>query len=155
VNRFVLVNSFLIISIVIRHLDYKSIMAESAFVGTQTNVVAELPPEAQRRRSSAISGRRASVVRALNVLHGGTVKNPNMKNDVSEVESNTDLSDAVFDLKQAHGETHAEGGDTRWYKPIETYEGRHRWDPTADWTEKEEKQVVRKVTAWFITIEQS
>lgn len=34
---------------------------------------------------------------------------------------------------------------SRFYKPIDTYEGLHRWDPHFEWTAKEEKQVVRRV----------
>lgn len=35
--------------------------------------------------------------------------------------------------------------DPRYYKPIPEYEGIHRWDPEFEWTEEEEKAVVRKV----------
>lgn len=35
--------------------------------------------------------------------------------------------------------------DPRYYKPIPEYEGAHRWDPDFEWTEKEEKAVVKKV----------
>lgn len=35
--------------------------------------------------------------------------------------------------------------DLRFYKPIASYEGLHRWDPYFEWTPKEEKQLVRKV----------
>ncbi|KAJ5930612.1 hypothetical protein N7466_006105 [Penicillium verhagenii] len=35
--------------------------------------------------------------------------------------------------------------DPRYYKPIESYEGYHRWDPEFEWTEEEEKAVVRKI----------
>lgn len=31
------------------------------------------------------------------------------------------------------------------YVPIDTYEGKHRFDPTAQWTEAEERKIVRKV----------
>ena len=33
----------------------------------------------------------------------------------------------------------------QYYAPIESYEGRHRYDPKFEWTPKEEKRVVRKV----------
>ena len=40
-------------------------------------------------------------------------------------------------------------GDTdsleEFYKPIDTYEGLHRYDPSFQWEPKEEKQLVRKV----------
>ena len=32
-----------------------------------------------------------------------------------------------------------------YYKPVDSYEGRHRWDPHFQWDAKEEKRVVRKV----------
>lgn len=35
--------------------------------------------------------------------------------------------------------------DPRFYKPIPEYEGIHRWDPDFDWTEEEEKRLIRKV----------
>jgi hypothetical protein len=34
-----------------------------------------------------------------------------------------------------------------YYIPIDSYEGRHRYDPTFRWEEEEEKKLVRKVTA--------
>jgi hypothetical protein len=39
----------------------------------------------------------------------------------------------------------AEGGSLEFYEPIAEYEGRHRYDPLAEWTEKEEKLLVRRV----------
>lgn len=33
----------------------------------------------------------------------------------------------------------------QFYKPIETYEGYHRWDPQFQWEGNEEKRLVRKV----------
>lgn len=35
----------------------------------------------------------------------------------------------------------------QYYKPIDSYEGRHRWDPDFAWEAKEEKRVVRKVNS--------
>lgn len=35
--------------------------------------------------------------------------------------------------------------DPQFYKPIPEYEGAHRWDPDFQWTEEEEKAVVKKV----------
>jgi hypothetical protein len=35
--------------------------------------------------------------------------------------------------------------DPRFYKPIPEYEGAHRWDPDFEWTEEEEKAVVKRV----------
>lgn len=39
-----------------------------------------------------------------------------------------------------------EAGDNHHiFRPIDSYEGLHRWDPYFQWTEQEEKKVVRKV----------
>jgi hypothetical protein len=43
------------------------------------------------------------------------------------------------------GDAFVSGGATELYEPIPEYEGRHRYDPSAEWTEKEEKVLVRKV----------
>lgn len=32
-----------------------------------------------------------------------------------------------------------------YYKPIDSYEGRHRYDPEFEWEAKEERKVVRKI----------
>lgn len=44
-------------------------------------------------------------------------------------------ADSAFDTSE----------DPRYYKPIPTYEGIHRWDPDFEWTEEEEKRLIRKV----------
>jgi hypothetical protein len=33
-----------------------------------------------------------------------------------------------------------------FYRPIDSYEGLHRWDPNFQWTETEERNIVRKVS---------
>lgn len=38
------------------------------------------------------------------------------------------------------------------YVPIDTYEGRHRFDPNFQWTEQEEKKLVRKVRCFFLYV---
>jgi hypothetical protein len=35
--------------------------------------------------------------------------------------------------------------------PHETYEGRHRYDPAATWTEQEERRVVRKTDLYLLS----
>jgi hypothetical protein len=42
--------------------------------------------------------------------------------------------------------------DARYYKPIDAYEGIHRWDPEFHWTEEEEKGVIRKVIRITLTM---
>ncbi|CAI7591859.1 unnamed protein product [Penicillium glandicola] len=39
----------------------------------------------------------------------------------------------------------ATGGSLEFYEPIPEYEGKHRYDPLAEWTEKEEKTLVRRL----------
>ena len=48
-------------------------------------------------------------------------------------------------LKVGVGIKQANVGLDQYYVPIDTYEGRHRYDPKARWTEAEEKRLVRKV----------
>lgn len=65
---------------------------------------------------------------------------------VSVLQSDSDDSAIAVGLqKQARGAAYAEGGLTKFYEPIPEYEGRHRWDPTAEWNPAEEKKLVRTV----------
>ena len=41
----------------------------------------------------------------------------------------------TFDAAEGH----------HFYRPIDSYEGLHRWDPDFQWTDDEEKKIVRKV----------
>lgn len=56
------------------------------------------------------------------------------------------------DAKVGHDGDTVEGGLERFYVPIAAYEGRHRYDPKARWTETEEKALVRRldvrICAW-------
>ena len=58
-----------------------------------------------------------------------------------ELESGSDSLEA---LPRYQG-TYDAGGDERFYRPIDTYEGRHRYDPDFQWRPEEEKKLVRKV----------
>lgn len=131
--------------------DRQSTMAEAGIVGIGSQPITELPPDVQERhcthvlanaehRRSATSGKTQPLVSAA---HGDIAKKPNQV-DIGK-ESWSQISETVLEQKQSQGETVAEGGDTQWYKPIDTYEGRHRWDPNAEWTEAEERRIVRKV----------
>ncbi|KAI9708651.1 MAG: hypothetical protein M1820_003869 [Bogoriella megaspora] len=49
-------------------------------------------------------------------------------------------------VTKRRGDTTFASRDLRNYsKPIDSYEGRHRWDPEFEWDEKEEKRLVRKI----------
>jgi hypothetical protein len=61
--------------------------------------------------------------------------------------SSADGSDEEWQKSdQYKGEGTFEAGEGHhFYRPIDSYEGLHRWDPNFQWTEKEEKRIVRKV----------
>lgn len=45
-------------------------------------------------------------------------------------------TEGTFEAREGH----------HFYRPIDSYEGLHRWDPNFQWTEQEEKKIVRKVS---------
>lgn len=53
--------------------------------------------------------------------------------------------DEFKDASQGEAATYMTADAVRFYKPIPSYEGYHRWDPYFEWEEKEEKRLVRKV----------
>jgi len=61
-------------------------------------------------------------------------------------DSGSATGSSIGDETQLQGAVYAEGGQTRFYEPIPEFEGRHRWDPHAEWTEQEEKRLIRKVS---------
>ncbi|KAF3014341.1 hypothetical protein E8E15_003623 [Penicillium rubens] len=67
--------------------------------------------------------------------------------------SNADGSDEEWQKSdQQKGEgTFGAGEGHHFYRPIDSYEGLHRWDPNFQWTEKEEKRIVRKIDARVCT----
>ena len=40
-------------------------------------------------------------------------------------------------------------GDESYYTPIDSYEGKHRYDPTFEWEPHEERKLVRKACEYF------
>ncbi|KAJ5244086.1 hypothetical protein N7489_004182 [Penicillium chrysogenum] len=67
--------------------------------------------------------------------------------------SSADGSDEEWQKSdQQKGEgTFGAGEGHHFYRPIDSYEGLHRWDPNFQWTEKEEKRIVRKIDARVCT----
>ena len=83
-----------------------------------------------------------------------------------------DATQIVAEPKDSRGTLATEGSDTEWqqsktqavkatfdltegqhfYRPIDGYEGLHRWDPDFTWTESEEKRIVRKVVPFFFLV---
>ena len=128
-------------------LQLSNIMDSGIIGSTPGLLVTEKIPESERRGSSVVSqGKRGSVFsHVLQTLSGRSEPNRNKGND----DASSAFSEGITDrsaTKQARGETFALGGETRFYKPINTYEGLHRWDPKAEWEEHEERRIVRKVS---------
>ena len=59
-------------------------------------------------------------------------------NDSRDIENEDNPDDSVFNNTKAFD----------IYKPIEKYEGRHRFDPRAVWSISEEKKLVRRVSVY-------
>jgi MFS family permease len=64
----------------------------------------------------------------------------------------TDSDEAAGDQKVTSAANESVDGLEKYYVPIDRYEGRHRYDPKATWTEAEEKSLIRRldirVCAW-------
>ena len=74
------------------------------------------------------------------------IKSPNASGDLKPSLSPS-ISDSADSSDRNHvtGDSFVVGASAEFYEPIPEYEGRHRYDPTAQWTEKEEKRLLRKV----------
>ncbi|KAL6239646.1 hypothetical protein BDW75DRAFT_249733 [Aspergillus navahoensis] len=59
--------------------------------------------------------------------------------------SETDDSDREQGRPRFKNSTFSASEDPRFYKPIDSYEGLHRWDPDFEWTDEEERRIVRKI----------
>ncbi|KAJ5182382.1 hypothetical protein N7449_012529 [Penicillium cf. viridicatum] len=67
--------------------------------------------------------------------------------------SSADGSDEEWQKSELHkGEGTFEASEGHhFYRPIDSYEGLHRWDPNFQWTETEERKIVRKIDARVCT----
>ena len=67
----------------------------------------------------------------------------------AELPSSSDTSGAGILSSAGEPNSSREAFDTagleEFYKPIDSYEGRHRYDPSFQWQPKDEQRVVRKV----------
>lgn len=59
--------------------------------------------------------------------------------------SPTSSADSAAELLDSSRKAFATDGIETFYKPIDTYEGRHRYDPDFEWDAKEEQRIVRQV----------
>lgn len=65
--------------------------------------------------------------------------------DESQDAASTNLK-VLREAGYTKGDAFVGGASQELYEPIPEYEGRHRYDPSAEWMEKEEKTLVRKVS---------
>ncbi len=131
-------------------------MADIGIVGAAPGtLITERPlEEVEQRLSVAVAenDRRASVASTRGARRPSVFEQTLSKIDPEKLDfrrrstlvTPRDL-EIVRQARQIHGEAFAAGGETRYYEPIDSYESKHRWDPTAEWTEKEERQIVRKL----------
>ena len=96
--------------------------------------------------------RRSSVVSVIGQAFPAVVKDP-----VLSVDSNPSSTKEDFVRHDNAGHTFdTSSADEDYYKPIDTYEGRHRYDPKFEWTAKEEKRLVRRIDyricSWVTTM---
>jgi hypothetical protein len=72
------------------------------------------------------------------------------RSDLDIAKGAIDASDSeksgAYRLGESEGGAWATGGNIESYKPIAKYEGAHRWDPSFEWTQKEETRLVRRVS---------
>jgi hypothetical protein len=63
----------------------------------------------------------------------------------AEYPSSDNVSKEIIKAGNNDRDAFVGGGSLEAYEPIPEYEGRHRHDPKAQWTEEEEKKLVRKL----------
>jgi hypothetical protein len=68
--------------------------------------------------------------------------------------SHTDISGLVSVDGKRGTAWAAQGLKQDNYRPVDTYEGIHRYDPDFEWKPEEEKRVVRKVRCFLLLIVQ-
>ena len=54
-------------------------------------------------------------------------------------------TETLTQVRLADDAVYATGGGQEYYRPIPEYEGAHRYDPKIEWTEQEEKALIRRV----------
>lgn len=85
---------------------------------------------------------------------GGREDSPDSGNASPEADMKAFPEAAVTDttfFKRTEGRAFDNDSLESFYKPIDSYEGRHRYDPSFEWTPKEEKRVVRKVSSYALS----
>ncbi|PKS12450.1 hypothetical protein jhhlp_000656 [Lomentospora prolificans] len=73
-------------------------------------------------------------------------KDPNSSSEFKVSPSQSiDVAAGISKRTYFTGDAFVSGGSADLYEPISQYEGRHRYDPSAEWTPEEEKRLLRKV----------
>lgn len=88
--------------------------------------------------------RDANIDRDSDIEHTTFTLGPDSK-IAAEYPSSDDVSKEVKKSEYNDRDAFVGGGSLEAYEPIPEYEGRHRYDPKAQWTEEEEKKLVRKL----------
>lgn len=57
-----------------------------------------------------------------------------------------DIENSSGDESTNKGTVFDDHAAAEFYRPVEKYEGKHRFDPTATWTPEEERNLVRRVS---------
>jgi hypothetical protein len=64
----------------------------------------------------------------------------------ASVSLHSDIENSSGDETNIKGTVFDDHAAAEFYRPVEKYEGRHRFDPTATWTPEEERKLLRTVT---------
>lgn len=83
-------------------------------------------------------------------LDGSDAKDVEIAKDAADL--TTSSKSGSLRLGESDGGVFAVGGNIDSYKPIDKYEGAHRYDPHFHWTEGEEKKLVRRVSTFHPNI---
>lgn len=85
-------------------------------------------------------GEESATQSSSDIVHGNSDKNGKITFDTEQVPPEKSAG-----VTQGPSATYLTAEDVRFYKPIPSYEGAHRWDPYFEWNPKEERRLVRKV----------
>lgn len=84
-------------------------------------------------------------------LGGEDYSNVSVDAGYENTSETSSLNDSTSDVHNNKNNVYEDREAAEFYKPIEGYEGAHRFVPDATWTDAEEKKLVRTVRIGFIT----
>jgi hypothetical protein len=119
-------------------------MSNAGIVGTLPGSLVTERPATEQRHSSSHDDKRPSIVsQVLSTLHIRDQQNKTVT-AVTSALSQTEKRQSMPRSKHMARPSLMEAKHVTT-SPIDKYEGYYRWDPTAEWSDQEEKKVVRKV----------